>query len=144
MGQTGTRAAPGDVVNIPVGVKHWHGAAPDSWFSHLAVEVPGMKHPMNGWKPWTTQYILRQQARRSEYGKLNLTQEWDKVFPKKRQGGSQESNLSQPIWHHTGGGYVHAEGRRGQAACYCRQRSVRCGKGAVLRSVCAENGGAWL
>lgn len=32
---------PGDVVNIPVGVSHWHGAAPDSWFSHLAVEVPG-------------------------------------------------------------------------------------------------------
>lgn len=32
---------PGDVVNIPVGVKHWHGAVPDSWFSHLAVEVPG-------------------------------------------------------------------------------------------------------
>ena len=32
---------PGDVVNIPPEVKHWHGAAPDSWFSHLAVEVPG-------------------------------------------------------------------------------------------------------
>ena len=32
---------PGDVVVIPAGVKHWHGAAPDSWFSHLAVEVPG-------------------------------------------------------------------------------------------------------
>lgn len=32
---------PGDCVNIPEGVKHWHGAAPDSWFSHLAVEVPG-------------------------------------------------------------------------------------------------------
>ena len=31
----------GDVVNIPAGVKHWHGAAKDSWFSHLAVEVPG-------------------------------------------------------------------------------------------------------
>lgn len=31
----------GDVINIPVGVKHWHGAAPDSWFSHLAMEVPG-------------------------------------------------------------------------------------------------------
>ena len=29
------------MVNIPVGVKHWHGAAQDSWFSHLAVEVPG-------------------------------------------------------------------------------------------------------
>ena len=32
---------PGDVVNIPAGVKHWHGAAADSWFSHLAIEVPG-------------------------------------------------------------------------------------------------------
>ncbi|WP_195542542.1 cupin domain-containing protein [Massiliimalia timonensis] len=32
---------PGDVVVIPPEVKHWHGAAPDSWFSHLAVEVPG-------------------------------------------------------------------------------------------------------
>lgn len=38
----------GDVVNIPVGVKHWHGAAPDSWFSHLAVEVPGE----NGGNEW--------------------------------------------------------------------------------------------
>lgn len=33
--------SPGDVVNIPADVKHWHGAAKDSWFSHLAVEVPG-------------------------------------------------------------------------------------------------------
>ena len=32
---------PGDAVVIPVGVKHWHGAAKDSWFAHLAVEVPG-------------------------------------------------------------------------------------------------------
>jgi quercetin dioxygenase-like cupin family protein len=29
------------VVNIPAEVKHWHGAAADSWFQHLAVEVPG-------------------------------------------------------------------------------------------------------
>lgn len=32
---------PGDVAVIPAEVKHWHGAAPDSWFAHLAVEVPG-------------------------------------------------------------------------------------------------------
>ena len=32
---------PGDVVNIPANTKHWHGAAPDSWFSHLAIEVDG-------------------------------------------------------------------------------------------------------
>ena len=31
---------PGDVVNIPPEVKHWHGAAKDSWFAHLAVKVP--------------------------------------------------------------------------------------------------------
>ena len=32
---------PGDVVNVPAGVKHWHGAAPDSWFTHIAIAVPG-------------------------------------------------------------------------------------------------------
>lgn len=32
---------PGDVVVIPPNVKHWHGAKKDSWFSHIAVEVPG-------------------------------------------------------------------------------------------------------
>ena len=31
---------PGDVVNIPADTKHWHGAAPTSWFAHIAVEVP--------------------------------------------------------------------------------------------------------
>lgn len=31
----------GDVVNIPANVKHWHGAAHDSWFSHLAIEIEG-------------------------------------------------------------------------------------------------------
>ena len=31
----------GDVVEIPAGVKHWHGAKADSWFSHLAFEIPG-------------------------------------------------------------------------------------------------------
>ena len=32
---------PGDAVHIPAGVKHWHGAAKDSWFSHIAFEAPG-------------------------------------------------------------------------------------------------------
>lgn len=31
----------GDIVHIPAGIKHWHGASADSWFQHLAVEVPG-------------------------------------------------------------------------------------------------------
>ena len=40
-GKPAVEMHPGDTVNIPPEVKHWHGAAPDSWFSHLAVEVPG-------------------------------------------------------------------------------------------------------
>lgn len=32
---------PGDVITIPANVKHWHGATKDSWFNHIAVEVPG-------------------------------------------------------------------------------------------------------
>ncbi len=39
---------PGDVVNIPAGVKHWHGAAADSWFAHLAVEIDG-RNCSNEW-----------------------------------------------------------------------------------------------
>ncbi|RHF92194.1 cupin domain-containing protein [Roseburia sp. AM23-20] len=31
----------GTVITIPAEVKHWHGAKKDSWFSHIAVEVPG-------------------------------------------------------------------------------------------------------
>lgn len=40
-GKSAQELHPGDVVVIPPEVKHWHGAAPDSWFQHLAVEVPG-------------------------------------------------------------------------------------------------------
>lgn len=38
----------GSVVMIPANVKHWHGAKKDSWFSHIAVEVPG-EHCKNEW-----------------------------------------------------------------------------------------------
>ena len=40
-GKEPVEMTPGTVINIPANVKHWHGAAADSWFSHLAVEVPG-------------------------------------------------------------------------------------------------------
>lgn len=39
-GKPARALAAGDVVNIPPEVKHWHGAAVDCWFQHLAVEVP--------------------------------------------------------------------------------------------------------
>ena len=47
-GKDAIEMKPGDCINIPVGTKHWHGAAPDSWFSHLAIEVPGA----NGSNEW--------------------------------------------------------------------------------------------
>ncbi len=40
-GKDAVELTPGKVINIPANVKHWHGAAPDEWFSHLALEIPG-------------------------------------------------------------------------------------------------------
>ena len=59
-GKEAVEMNPGDCINIPAEVKHWHGAAPDSWFSHLAIEVPG-EETSNEWcEPVTDE----------EYGKL--------------------------------------------------------------------------
>lgn len=38
----------GSVITIPPEIKHWHGAKKDSWFSHIAVEVPG-EETFNQW-----------------------------------------------------------------------------------------------
>ena len=52
---------PGVVVQVPAGKKHWHGAKADSWFTHIAVEVPG-EDTRNEWlEPVTDE----------EYDKLN-------------------------------------------------------------------------
>ncbi len=40
-GKEAVSLTPGTVITIPPNVKHWHGAKKDSWFSHIAVEVPG-------------------------------------------------------------------------------------------------------
>ena len=40
-GKKAVSLKPGMVITIPANVKHWHGAKKDSWFSHLAIEVPG-------------------------------------------------------------------------------------------------------
>ena len=52
-GKDAVEMKPGDCINIPEGVKHWHGAAPDSWFSHLAVEVPGKEGSSEWLEPVT-------------------------------------------------------------------------------------------
>ena len=40
-GKEAVEILPGTVIHIPANVKHWHGAAKDSWFAHLAFSVPG-------------------------------------------------------------------------------------------------------
>lgn len=42
LGKAPLSLEPGMVVTIPAGVKHWHGAKADSWFGHIAVELPGV------------------------------------------------------------------------------------------------------
>ncbi len=51
---------PGDVVDIPAGVKHWHGAAADCWFQHIAIGVPSENGSTDWLEPVTDE----------EYGKL--------------------------------------------------------------------------
>ena len=47
-GKEAVSLKPGVVISIPANVKHWHGAKKDSWFSHIAIEVPG-KNTSNEW-----------------------------------------------------------------------------------------------
>ena len=47
-GKAAVSLTPGTVITIPAGVKHWHGAKKDSWFSHIAVEVLG-EETSNEW-----------------------------------------------------------------------------------------------
>lgn len=47
-GKDAVEIFPGTVIHIPANVKHWHGAAADSWFAHLAFSVPG-KETSNVW-----------------------------------------------------------------------------------------------
>lgn len=60
-GKPAVSLTPGTVITIPANVKHWHGAKADSWFSHIAVEVPG-KDCSNEWREPVTD---------EEYAKLN-------------------------------------------------------------------------
>ena len=47
-GKDAVSLKPGMVITIPANVKHWHGAKANSWFSHIAVEVPG-ENSSNEW-----------------------------------------------------------------------------------------------
>ncbi len=58
-GKPAVSLTPGTVITIPAEVKHWHGAKADSWFSHIAVEVPG-ENTRNEWcDPVTDEEYLK-------------------------------------------------------------------------------------
>ena len=59
-GEAARELHPGDTVSIGPEIKHWHGAAPGSWFSHIAIEVPA-KDASNEWVGPVTE---------EEYGQL--------------------------------------------------------------------------
>ena len=60
-GKEAVSLEPGTVIVIPANVKHWHGAKKDSWFSHIALEVPG-ENTSNEWL---------EEVSAEEYNKLN-------------------------------------------------------------------------
>lgn len=47
-GEQAVNLVSGTVITVPPNVKHWHGAKADSWFSHIAVELPG-ENTYNEW-----------------------------------------------------------------------------------------------
>ena len=59
-GKKAVEMMPGTVINILANVRHWHGAAADSWFSHLALEIPGEETSTEWYDPVSDE----------EYGKL--------------------------------------------------------------------------
>jgi len=64
---------PGDVVEIPANVIHWHGAAPDSWFSHLAIET-NPQISQNTWLEPVDDEQYKKATAVSNHSAINLTQ----------------------------------------------------------------------
>ena len=62
-GKPAVEILPGTVVHIPANVKHWHGAAKDSWFAHLAFEVPGEKAENVWLEPVSDEEYLKLESR---------------------------------------------------------------------------------
>lgn len=58
-GKEAVSLEPGSFIQIPVGVKHWHGAKADSWFSHIAAELPGVD-TSNEWLEAVTDDVYNQ------------------------------------------------------------------------------------
>ena len=75
-GQKPVKLHPGSVVHIPTGVKHWHGAAADSWFQHLT-QMGCLKWKIaatNGVNLFQMKHMQNWKKRCKDYGKSNSRQ----------------------------------------------------------------------
>lgn len=72
-GEAARMLLPGDVVEIPADVEHWHGAAPDSWFSHLAIEC----NPQTNKNTWLEPVDDKQYAEATKDNSLSLLKSTD-------------------------------------------------------------------
>jgi len=66
---------PGDIVEIPANVDHWHGAAPDSWFSHLAIECNPQTNKNTWLEPVTDEQYAEATCHASQLSECNLSKE---------------------------------------------------------------------
>lgn len=58
-GKPARKLGPGDVVDIPADVKHWHGASADEWFSHLAISVTSVNVSTDWLEPVSNEAYAR-------------------------------------------------------------------------------------
>ena len=58
-GKPAVEIKPGVTIQIPAGVKHWHGAGPDGWFQHVAFAVKTGPRPSNEWLEPVTEVDYR-------------------------------------------------------------------------------------
>lgn len=72
-GETARLLLPGDIVEIPANVEHWHGAAPDSWFSHLAIETNSQTNE-NTWLEEVDNEQYKKATAMSKINEVNLSE----------------------------------------------------------------------
>lgn len=72
-GEAARLLLPGDVVEIPPHIVHWHGAAPDSWFSHLAIETNPQTNKNTWLEPVDDEQYLAATSQ-PDIAKTNLTE----------------------------------------------------------------------
>ena len=69
----------GSFIVIPAGVKHWHGAQKDSWFSHISVEIPGEQCSNEWLEPVDDEYYagLKSKKSRKDYSPMGSQERYE-------------------------------------------------------------------